>query len=143
MAKLLNYKPDNIPHVCPYLIVNDVSRLVAFTKEVFSAVDSERMLRPDGSVMHTQVRIGESVIMMGEITGDMPPLPAMLHVYVEDPDAASRRAMALGATSLQEPKDEFYGDRTAGVLDSNGVSWWMATHQEELSPEDMQRRAME
>jgi uncharacterized glyoxalase superfamily protein PhnB len=91
--------------------------------------------------MHAEVIIGDSVIMMGEAGEVNPPVPAMLYLYLEDCDAAYQRALAAGAVSLQEPKDEFYGDRTAAVKDAFGNQWWMATRIEEVSAEELERRA--
>jgi uncharacterized glyoxalase superfamily protein PhnB len=133
--------PEGYHTITPYLVVRNAGGLIDFLKQVFDAEETERMQRPDGSLMHAEVRIGDSVVMMSEATGENAPLPAMLHVYLEDTDAAYRRALAAGATSLREPADQFYGDRTAGVQDAFGNQWWMATHIEDVSPEEMQRRA--
>jgi PhnB protein len=133
--------PDRYHTVTPYLVVRNVSDLIDFLKQVFEVEELERFHRPDGSITHAEVRIGDSVVMMGEASGDFAPVPVMLHVYLEDSDAAYRRALAAGATSLQEPADQFYGDRTAGVKDAFGNQWWLATHVEDVSPEEMRRRA--
>lgn len=133
--------PDRYHTVTPYLVVRNVSGLIDFMKQVFEAEELERFHRPDGSITHAEVRIGDSVVMMGEASGEFEPVPAMLHVYQEDADAAYRRALAAGATSMQEPADQFYGDRTAGVKDAFGNQWWLATHVEDVSPEEMRRRA--
>ena len=101
----------------------------------------ERLQTPDGRIMHAEVRIGDSVVMMGEASDDNPPIPAMLHLYLEDADAAYRRALAAGATSLREPEDQFYGDRTSGVQDAFGNQWWLATHIEDVPADEMQRWA--
>jgi PhnB protein len=95
---------------------------------------------PGGRIMHASVRIGDSPVMMGESSADYPSLQMMLYLYLEDSEAAYRRAMAAGASSIQEPKDEFYGDRVAAVRDVFGNQWWMATHIEDVSAEEMERR---
>ena len=141
MAGTVNFKPERYHTVTPYMVVRDVSALIDFVKQVFDAMEIERTQRPDGSIMHAEVRIGDSVVMMGETQDDSAVMPAMLHLYLEDVDAAYRRALDAGAASLREPTDEFYGDRSAGVKDSFGNQWWMATHIEDVSPEEMQRRA--
>lgn len=133
--------PDGYHTVTPYLIVSDVAGLIGFLEQVFDVRDKEIMQQPDGSIMHAEVRVGNSPIMMGEATDDFAPMPSMLHVYLEDVDDAYQRALAAGATSLREPTDEFYGDRAAGVQDAFGNQWWMATHVEDVPPEELQRRA--
>lgn len=133
--------PDGYHTVTPYLIVSDVAGLVEFLEQVFDVKEKEVMRQPDGSIMHAEVRVGNSPIMMGEATDDFAPMPSMLHVYLEDVDDAYQRALAAGATSLREPTDEFYGDRAAGVQDAFGNQWWMATHVEDVPPEELQRRA--
>ncbi len=135
--------PDNYPRVIPYLIVEDVSKQMEFLIEVFGAEQSEKMTLPDGTVNHGEVRIGKSVIMMGKSSREWPPLKAMIYIYVEDTDIVYKKALKAGAQSLMEPADQFYGDRNAGVKDPFGNSWWIASHVEEVSPEEMQRRSEE
>lgn len=135
-----------IPHgfhtVTPYLVVPRVSSLLEFLKQAFDAQELlSPMLRSDGGVGHAEVKIGDSIIMMGEPMGDMPPMPGSLYLYVQDTDAVYQRALQAGATSLTEPTDQFYGDRSAGVKDTVGNQWWIATHQEDVQPDDMLKRA--
>lgn len=132
--------PGNVPRVSPYLIVKDVGETINFLKEVFNAEEDERMTLPDGTINHGSVKIGDSLIMMGKGSENYPPQPAMLYIYVEDTDAAYKLALEKGATSVMEPADQFYGDRNAAVKDSNGISWWIATHIEDVSAEEVQRR---
>ena len=99
------------------------------------------MAGPDGSVMHGEVRIGDSVVMMGEAWGESKPIAAALYLYVNDTDVTYRRALQAGATPLREPADQFYGDRSGGVKDPAGNQWWIATRKEDLSPEELARRA--
>jgi PhnB protein len=91
--------------------------------------------------MHAEVRIGDSVVMMGEPADESSLMPGMIHLYVDDVDTTYQRALQAGATSLREPEDQFYGDRSAGVRDAFGNVWWIATHKEDVSPEEMKRRA--
>jgi uncharacterized glyoxalase superfamily protein PhnB len=135
--------PDGFHSVTPYVLVPGVARLIEFLKEAFGAVETHRSARPDGTIMHAQVRIGDSMIMMGEPMGPWQPIPASLYLYVHDTDTTYRRALAAGATSLMEPADQFYGDRNAGVKDPSGNSWWIATHIEDVSPEELARRTQE
>ena len=132
--------PDGYHTVTPYLKVEGVAELIDFLKQAFDAVETERLPGPDGKVGHAEVRIGDSVVMMGE-TSDGNPMPAMIYLYLEDVDAAYKRALEAGATSLMEPADQFYGDRSGGVKDAFGNFWWVATRKEDLSPEELRRRA--
>ncbi len=133
--------PENYPRVSPYLIVSNVSETMEFIEYVFNGKVREKMTTPDGSVNHGEMNIGDSVIMMGKASADYPPLNAMLYIYVEDTDLAYKRAIEKGAVSVMEPSNQFYGDRNAGVKDKNGISWWMASHVEDVSQEELQRRS--
>jgi PhnB protein len=136
----VNYKPAETQNVVPYLIIRDADKEIAFLKEVFGAKQMEVHRDPSGRVMHAQVKIGDSVVMMGESTEQWAPLPAAIYVFVPDVDAAYKRALPAGATSNMEPGDRPYGDRNAGVKDANGVQWWIGTHIEDVSEEEMLRR---
>jgi len=136
----VKFIPDNYPRVSPYLIVKDVKRTMDFLKYVFRAEGREKLTLPDGTVNHGEVSIGNSVIMMGKATENNQQQNAMLYIYVEDTDATYNRAIEKGAVSVMEPADQVYGDRSAGVKDSDGISYWMATHIEDISPEELQRR---
>ena len=88
-----------------------------------------------------RLRIGDSVVMLGDAHGEHKPLQTMLYVYVDDADAIYQRALAAGATSVQAPVDQFYGDRSGGVKDAFGNLWWIATHIEDVPPAELKRRA--
>ena len=133
--------PEGYHSVTSYLLVEDVARLIDFLKQAFQATEMHRMSRPDGRVGHAEVKIGDSMVMMGEAQGDWKPMPATLYLYVEDTDAVYRQALAAGAASIMEPADQFYGDRNAGVKDPCGNVWWIATHIEDVSREEIARRA--
>ena len=135
------YQPDRYHTVTPYLTVQGASRLIEFLTHVFDAQETERILRPDGAVAHADLRIGDAVIMLGEASGELPPMPGALYVYVPDTAATYQRALQAGATSLLEPMDTFYGDRNAGMTDPFGNRWWLATRVEDVPVEDLQRRA--
>jgi PhnB protein len=132
--------PHDHPRVTPYLVVPGVARLIDFLKDAFGAEEIGRWPGPSGAIMHAEVRIVDSRVMMGEPPEGAEPVPACLHFCVEDVDAIYRRALAAGAVSLREPADQFYGDRTAGVKDPSGNSWWLTTHVEDVTPEEMARR---
>ncbi len=134
--------PEGYHTITPYLIVSGVGPLLDFLERAFGAVLTHPpTTRPDGSVMHAEVRIGDSRLMMGEASDKYPAMPGSLYLYVEDTDAVYRRALQAGATSLMEPANQFYGDRNAGVKDKSGNSWWIGTHVEDVSPEEVARRA--
>jgi len=132
--------PDGYHAVTPYIVTAGVAKLIDFLKNVFGATEISRHQRPDGSVMHAEVRIGDSVVMMGEAGEGGKYFPAMLHVYVDDVDGVYRRAIQAGAASLREPADQIYGDRSAGLQDAFGNQWWLAKHIEDVSTEEMERR---
>ena len=133
--------PDGYHTVTPYLTVQGVPKLIDFLKQAFEAQEIERMLQPDGTIRHAEVRIGDSVVMMGEAGGENQPMPSAIYLYVTDTDAVYKRALQAGATSLMEPVDQFYGDRSAGVKDSSGNYWWIATHKEDVPLEELKKRA--
>lgn len=133
--------PEGYQSVIPYLVVENPDKVIAFLQKTFDAKQTERVLRPDGGVGHAQVTIGDCVVMLGGAGGDHKPMQNGLYVYVPDTDAVYKRALAAGATSIMEPADQFYGDRTAGVKDFAGNIWWIGTHKEDVSPQEMQRRA--
>ena len=132
--------PEGYHTVTPYLLVTDAAQLLDFVQRAFGAAVNEAMRGPDGGVVHADVTIGNSHVMIGQASGEWKPMAAMLHLYVNDCDAAYRRALDAGATSVREPRDEFYGDRSGGVRDPFGNQWWVATHVEDVTPEEMQRR---
>lgn len=133
--------PDGYRTVTPYLIVRGVPRLLDFLQQAFGATELIRAPRPDGSIMHAEVAIGDSRVMMGEAPVSSPPMPGCVHLYVVDTDALYHLALQAGATSLREPTDQFYGDRMAGVQDPVGNHWWIATRTENVPPAELARRA--
>ena len=137
-------KPKPIPQgyhtATPYLAVQGVPKLMTFLRQAFNAEEREKMTTPDGRISHAEMKIGDSIIMMGEPTGESKSMPGMIYLYLEDTDAAYKRALQAGASSLREPTDMFYGDRNAAVTDPVGNQWWMATHVEDVPQEEMQRR---
>lgn len=126
------WKPDGYPEVSPYLVVKDARGTIDFLEQVFGATPLRRYDMPDGSIMHAEVRIGQSVVMMGEAGGEWEPVPAFLHVYVEDVDAAYRRGLEHGAEPVQEPEQKGDDpDRRGGFRGPGGNTWWVATQVEE------------
>lgn len=136
----ISYKPDGYQSVIPYLHATGAHNLITFMKEVFDAQEIAIYPRPDGTVGHAALRIGDSVIELADAATDWPAMPCALQVYVPDADAAYHRAIKAGAKSLIEPADQFYGDRTASVRDSCGNNWYIATQTELVSREEVERR---
>jgi PhnB protein len=143
--------PDGYPRVSPHLSVAGAAKAIDFYKEVLGASERMRMEMPDGGIAHAEIQIGDSVVMVGdEMPGGTDPspqtvggTPVALFVYVEDVDDVFKRATAAGATTIQEPEDHFYGDRVAMFDDPFGHRWNIATHIEDVPPEQMEKRAAE
>lgn len=133
--------PEGYHTVTPYLVVPGVAKLIDFLTQVFDAREIHRTAMPDGTVMHVEMQVGDSHLMMGEARGDMKPIPAMLYVYVPDADAVYERALRAGATSISKPSDMFYGDRVGAVQDASGNQWWIGTHIEDVPPDELAKRA--
>jgi len=133
--------PDGYRTVTPYLTATDAAALLDFVKKAFGAKEHHVMRGPDGGIGHADLMIGDSHVMMGQARGEWTPMPSQIYLYLPDCDAVYRQAIAAGATSVQEPKTQFYGDRHGCVKDSNGNLWWMATHVEDVAPDEMERRA--
>lgn len=129
--------PEGYNSLSPYLVVEGADQLVAFLQQTFGAEVLRQMTRPDGKIGHAEIRVGDSIVMLA----DAAPAAPMLHVYVDDVDAAYARALAAGATSIRVPEDQFYGDRSAGVVDAFGNQWWLATHTEDVAEDELARRA--
>ncbi len=133
--------PDGHHTVTPYLTVQGAARLIDFLKKVFDARETEWFERPDGTIGHAELRIGDSVVMLGNVQGESKATSSAMYVYVNDADTTYKRALEAGATSVMEPADQFYGDRHGGVKDPAGNYWWIATHIEDVSPEELKKRA--
>jgi len=140
MSKPVRPIPEGYQSVIPYLVVDGAAQLVDFLKAVFHAKEMLRMPAPDGKLGHTELRIGDCVVMLSDARDQWKPMQAMIYVYLDDCDAAYRRAIQAGATSVREPRTEFYGDRSAGVTDRWGNQWWIGTHVEDVSEEEIKRR---
>jgi PhnB protein len=132
--------PDGFTSVTPYLVVPDVKALMAFLTNAFGATEHFKLDMRDGSIGHADMSVFGAHIMMGQAGPHHPPVPAMLYLYVEDCDAIHAKALAAGATLDQPVKDQFYGDRSGSVKDYNGNIWWIATHKEDLTAEQLGQR---
>ncbi|MGV6872213.1 VOC family protein [Pseudochelatococcus sp. B33] len=128
--KSTGYKPEGRPDVSVYIMAQDAAAVIDFAVEVLDAVELMKLERPDGSLRHGEYRIGDSTVMLSQATEEYPAFPVWLHVYVPDVDAAYRKALALGATSVQAPtraEDAEDTDRRGGVRDGAGNVWWIST----------------
>ena len=123
-----SFKPKNYSTVSPYLIVNDASSTIDFLVKVFGAVELRRCPDAEGRLLHAEVRIDDTVVMVADSSEGWPAVPSYVHIYVPDVDAAYRRALESGATSVQEPVKKKDKDKRGGVRDAGGTTtWWIAT----------------
>jgi uncharacterized glyoxalase superfamily protein PhnB len=132
--------PQGFHALTPYLMINGATGLIEFLKQAFGAEEVSRTLAPDGAVVHAQIKIGDSMLMLAETREPWKPMPSCVYFYVKDTDATYQRALTAGASSLMEPADQFYGDRGAGVRDPAGNHWYIGTHIEDVSPAEMKKR---
>jgi len=135
--------PEGYHTLTPFIIADRAKSVIEFLKKAFDAKDHGIHEQPDGKVMHAALQIGDSMIMMSDASERFPAYKITINMYVEDVDAVYKKAMAAGGTSLREPINEFYGDRSSGVMDPAGNQWWIATHVEDVSPEEMEKRMQE
>ena len=135
--------PEGYRTVTPYLIVQGADAVLDFVTRAFGAEQRLRMDREDGTVAHAEVTIGDSVVMLAEAGDDWPAMPGNIHLYVDDCDETYASALEAGGTSLREPENQFYGDRSGGVRDPGGNTWWITTHVEDVPPDELERRARE
>ena len=141
--------PDSYPQVTPYLCVDGAQAAIEFYGTVFGAKERMRLDGPDGRIGHAELEIGRGLIMLADEFPEMnfrSPVslggsPVTVSLYVEDVDQVFARAIAAGATEERPLEDQFYGDRSAGFIDPFGHRWSVATHVEDVSPEEMERRA--
>jgi PhnB protein len=121
------FKPNGYTSVAPYLIVDGASRTIDFLTRVFGAAELRRFPDPSGRLMHAEVHIDDTVVMLADSAEGWPAVASHVHVYVPDVDATYRRALEAGATSVQEPVKKDDADKRGGVKDAAGTTWWMAT----------------
>jgi len=124
------YKPRDYTSVSPYLIVEGADRTIKFLVDVFEAVELRRFPDAEGKVVHAEVRIDDTVVMIADGGGDWPPIASNVHVYVPDVDATYERALEAGAIAIQKPVMKEDEDKRGGVKDAGGTSWWIATRVE-------------
>jgi PhnB protein len=149
MAGKVKPIPDGYHNVTPYLVVTGAAAAIEFYKKVFGATEVMRFPSPGGKIGHAEIRIGDSTVMLADDNPNMgykgPKAfggsPISLLVYVPDVDKTVDRAVAAGAKLTRPVADQFYGDRTGGLEDPFGHQWYVATHIEDVSPDEMQKRS--
>jgi PhnB protein len=148
---MVKAQPDGYPTVSASLAIDGAADAIDFYTKVFGATERMRMPGPGGTVAHSELQIGDSVVMLADeypdagfvAPGRLGGTPVGLSVYVDDVDAVFAAAIEAGATVIREPEDQFYGDRAGQFLDPWGHRWGVATHIEDVTPEEMQRRSAE
>ena len=134
--------PEGYHSVTPYLTVRGANKVIEFLKHAFGAKLSHELIkRPDGTVMHAQVIIGDSRIMIAEENEMAKATTSTMYLYVPNVDSVFQQAIKAGGQTVMEPMDMFYGDRSGGVKDPSGNSWFIATHKEDVPPQELQKRA--
>lgn len=138
--------PEGYHTVSPFMIVDGARKVLAFLEATFGAEVrslTEGPTNDDGTrpIMNAEVKVGTSMVMLADARENVPSMPTMLYVYVEDVDAVHAKALTAGGEEIMPPTDMFYGDRHGGVMDPAGNTWWIATHIEDLSNDELQRRA--
>lgn len=132
--------PEGYENVIPFLTCTGTEKVIEFCKKTFDAKLTDISKSGDGTIRHATIHINSSAVMLGEATKEHPPMPSMMYIYVEDTDAVYAKGIAAGGVSLREPTNEFYGDRAAGLKDPSGNQWWIGTHIEDVSDEEMEKR---
>lgn len=148
MAGKVKSVPDGYHNITPYLVIKGAAAAIDFYKKAFGAVEVMRMPQPDGRVGHAELKFGDSFVMLADEFPEMNIVgpqtlgnsPVGILLYVDDVDAVFNRAISLGATVNKPLADQFYGDRNGTVIDPFGHKWTIATHKEDVSMEEMERR---
>jgi PhnB protein len=149
MAKKVNYTPEGYHTVTPYLYIKGATGAIDFYKKAFGAVELFRMPTPNGTIAHAEIKIGDSPIMLADEFPEMQAVSPQtlggsalsIMIYVEDVDTVFNRAVAAGATQQRPVEDKFYGDRSGTLVDPYGHIWHVSTHIEDVTPEEMAKRA--
>lgn len=145
----VKFIPDGYHSITPYLSIKGAAKALEFYKQAFGATELLRMAMPDGGIGHAEIKIGDSVIMLADPcdqSGFYSPQKlggssVALHVYVENVDSQFAQAISAGAKAIKPVEDQFYGDRTGSLEDPFGHVWFLATHKEDLTPEEIGQRA--
>jgi PhnB protein len=148
MARAAKPVPEGYHTVTPHLTLDDAAQSIEWYKKAFGAQEISRSLGPDGKIMHAEIKIGDSRIMVGDVMMGKGPRgfggsPASLWLFVDNSDALFDRAVKAGATVQMPLADQFWGDRGGAIADPAGYTWWIATRKEDLTPEELRQRAAE
>jgi PhnB protein len=143
--------PEGFHTATPYLTINDGVEALEFYKKAFGATEKYKLVMPDGRLGHAEIRIGDSIIMLGEEFKEygctsprtLGGTPVGIYLYVPDVDTFFKKALAAGATERKPVTDQFYGDRSGQLEDPYGHVWWVATHKEDLTPQEIESRMQE
>lgn len=133
--------PEGYHTITPCLIVEGANKLIEFVENTFEGKVSTKMQNDNGIIAHAELKIGDSMLMLAEATEEWKATKTLLYLYVENADATFQKALDAGATSVKEPADQFYGDRSATVKDAFGNLWSIATHIEDVADEEVRKRA--
>ena len=133
--------PKGFHSLTPFIMVKGAQQVVDFAKMAFDAEEISIVKHEDGTVWHATLKIGDSMLMVGDTMGEHPDAPCSVYLYTPDVDKVYKQAIKVGGTSLMEPSDQFYGDRSGGVRDPLGNTWWLGTHIEDVSDTELQQRA--
>ena len=134
--------PDDYHSLTPYLTVRGAAKAIDFLKRAFGAqITHEPLNRPGGTIMHAEVKIGDSRVMIADESEMAKATTSTLYLYVPNVDSVFQQALKAGGTKIMEPTDMFYGDRSGGVTDPFGNSWYIATHKEDVAPTELAKRA--
>jgi PhnB protein len=150
MASKVNPVPEGFHTATPYMIIKGAAEAIEFYKKAFGATELTRHADPSGKVRHAEIKIGDSPFMIADEFAEFPEwrgpqarggTPVHIYLYVDDADRLFRQAIAAGAKELLPIQDQWYGDRSGGITDPFGHVWYVATHTEDLSPEELEKRA--
>ena len=138
----VNYLPQGYNTLTPYLVCEHADEVIDFCTKAFGAKVGQRINGPDGKIMHCDLTIGTSKLMLGQASAEknMQPIHCMLYLYFPNPDEVYKKGVAAGGKPVQEVKDQFYGDRAGCLKDSSGNTWWIAAHIEDVSDAELKKR---
>lgn len=142
-SKSVRAVPEGHHTVTPYLVVDNAQGLLEFIQSAFNGNVTFVTKMDNGKIMHATVAIGDSLVMISDTMEGMEAHTAMLYLYLEDVDSVYKQAVQAKATPVREPVTEFYGDRAGAVKDPWGNLWWIATHVEDVDPDELERRTTE
>ncbi len=137
----LGNPPDGYHNITPYLVVHRPDDLIKFLTNAFDADEKARFTASNGTLIYSEISIGDSVIMISEATASNPATPSNINVYVKDVDSIFGKAIKAGGSSVSDPADQIHGERTGVVKDSTGNQWWISTQTEKLTVEEIKKRA--